>query len=71
MRGAATQAMSVYIVEERQRSRCPPAAAPFQAAARRALLLPFSAPIPAAAPDLTRLPGEFRVPSAPAHRMPG
>jgi len=35
MRGAATQAMSVYIVEERQRSRCPPAAAPFQAAARR------------------------------------
>jgi hypothetical protein len=35
MRGAATQAMSVYIVEEQQRSRCPPAAAPFQAAARR------------------------------------
>jgi len=35
MRGAATQAMSLYIVEERQRSRCPPAAAPFQAAARR------------------------------------
>jgi len=35
MQGAATQAMSVYIVEERQRSRCPPGAAPFQAAARR------------------------------------
>ena len=28
MRGAATQAMSVCIVEERQRRRCPPAAAP-------------------------------------------
>ena len=27
--------MSVHIVEERQRGRCPPAAAPFQAAARR------------------------------------
>ena len=26
MRGGATQAMSVYIVEERQRSRCPCAA---------------------------------------------
>jgi len=35
MRGAATQAMSVCIVEERQRSRCPPAAAPLRAAARR------------------------------------
>ena len=35
MQGAATQAMSVYIVEERQRSRCPPAAAPLRAAARR------------------------------------
>jgi len=31
MRGAATQAMSVYIVEERQRSRCPPGAAPLWA----------------------------------------
>ena len=28
MQGAATQAMSLHIVEERQRSRCPPAAAP-------------------------------------------
>jgi hypothetical protein len=27
--------MSVYIVEERQRSRCPPAAAPLRAVARR------------------------------------
>ncbi len=35
MKGAATQAMSVYIVEERQRSRCAPAAAPLRAAARR------------------------------------
>ena len=35
MQGDATQAMSVYIVEERQRSRCPPAAAPRWAAARR------------------------------------
>ena len=35
MRGAATQAISVYIVEVRQRSRCPPAAAPLRAAARR------------------------------------
>jgi hypothetical protein len=34
MQGAATQAMSVCIVEERQRSRCPPAAAPLRAAAR-------------------------------------
>src|SRR5216117_1075495 len=34
MRGAATQAMS-DIVEERQQSRCPPAAAPLRAAARR------------------------------------
>jgi len=34
MRGAATKAMS-DIVEERQRSRCPPAAAPLRAAARR------------------------------------
>jgi hypothetical protein len=33
MRGAATQAMLVYIVEERQRSRCLPAAAPLAAAA--------------------------------------
>ena len=32
MRGAATQAMPVCIVEERQRSRCPPAAAPLGAA---------------------------------------
>jgi hypothetical protein len=31
MQGAATQAMS-FIVEERQRSRCPPAAAPRRAA---------------------------------------
>ena len=35
MQGAATQAMSVYIVEERQRRRCPPAAAPLWAEARR------------------------------------
>ena len=35
MRGAATQAMLVCIVEERQQSRCPPAAAPLRAAARR------------------------------------
>jgi len=36
MRRAATQAMSVCIVEERQRSRCPPAAAaPLRAVARR------------------------------------
>src|SRR5438552_14595515 len=35
MRGAATQAMPVCIVEERQQSRCPPAAAPLRAAARR------------------------------------
>src|SRR5207247_7482104 len=35
MRGAATQSMS-DIVEERQQSRCPPAAAPLRAAARRA-----------------------------------
>src|SRR5213595_3321646 len=34
MRGAATKAMS-DIVEERQRGRCPPAAAPLRAAARR------------------------------------
>src|SRR5207249_6314519 len=34
MRGAATQSMS-DIVEERQQSRCPPAAAPLRAAARR------------------------------------
>src|SRR6266516_2018839 len=34
MRGAATKAMS-DIVEERQQSRCPPAAAPLRAAARR------------------------------------
>src|SRR5213592_2361159 len=34
MRGAATQAMS-DIVEERQQRRCPPAAAPLRAAARR------------------------------------
>src|SRR5216117_3379865 len=34
MRGAATKAMS-DIVDERQRSRCPPAAAPLRAAARR------------------------------------
>ncbi len=34
MRGAATQAMS-DIVKERQQSRCPPAAAPLRAAARR------------------------------------
>ncbi|PYU92391.1 MAG: hypothetical protein DMG08_12945 [Acidobacteria bacterium] len=34
MQGAATQAMS-DIVEERQRRRCPPAAAPLRAAARR------------------------------------
>ena len=35
MRGAATQAMPQRIVEERQRSRCLPAAAPLWAAARR------------------------------------
>ena len=35
MRGAATQAMPLCIVEERQQSRCPPAAAPLRAAARR------------------------------------
>src|SRR5436190_2561123 len=35
MRGAATQAMPVCIVEERQQSRCPPAAAPLRAAAPR------------------------------------
>jgi hypothetical protein len=35
MQGAATQAMPWCIVEERQRSRCPPAAAPLRAAARR------------------------------------
>jgi len=35
MQGAATQAMSMHIVEERQRSRCPPAAAPLRAAAPR------------------------------------
>ena len=28
MQGAATQAMSMHIVEERERRRCPPAAAP-------------------------------------------
>jgi hypothetical protein len=35
MQGAATQAMPRRIVEETQRSRCPPAAAPLRAAARR------------------------------------
>jgi len=35
MQGAATQAMPVRIVEERQRGRWPPAAAPLRAAARR------------------------------------
>src|SRR5438552_10602611 len=35
MRGAATQAMPVCIGEERQQSRCRPAAAPLRAAARR------------------------------------
>src|SRR6266516_4112010 len=35
MRGAATKSMS-DIVEERQQSRCPPAAAPLRAAAHRA-----------------------------------
>lgn len=39
MRGAATQALSVHIVEERQKSRCPPAAAPPQAAATVPLVL--------------------------------
>ena len=34
IRGAATQAMPACIVEERQRSRCLPAAAPLRAAAR-------------------------------------
>jgi len=34
MQGAATRD-AVRIVEERQRSRCPPAAAPLRAAARR------------------------------------
>jgi hypothetical protein len=33
MQGAATQAMPVRIVEERQRRGCPPAAAPLRAAA--------------------------------------
>jgi hypothetical protein len=32
MQGAATQALSSHIVEGRQRRRCPPAAAPLQAA---------------------------------------
>ena len=32
MRGDATQAMPVCLVEERQRSRCPPGAAPLQRA---------------------------------------
>ena len=44
MRGAATQAMPLSIVEERQRSRCPPAAAPLRAAVRRhagSLLAPY------------------------------
>jgi hypothetical protein len=35
MQGAATQAMPLCIVEERQRRRCPPAAAPLWAEARR------------------------------------
>ena len=35
MRGASPQAMPVCIVEERQQSRCPSAAAPLRAAARR------------------------------------
>jgi len=34
MQGAATQAMPLCIVEERQRRRCPPAAAPLWAEAR-------------------------------------
>jgi hypothetical protein len=34
MQGAATQAMPLRIVGERQRSRCLPAAAPLRAAAR-------------------------------------
>ena len=44
MRGAATQAMPLSIVEERQRSRCPPAAAPLRAAVAgtpAALLAPY------------------------------
>jgi len=41
MQGAATQAMSMHIVEERQRSRCPPAAAPLRAAARSKVGLLF------------------------------
>src|SRR5439155_4141905 len=35
MQGAATQSMPLRIAEERQRRRCPPAAAPLRAAARR------------------------------------
>ena len=35
----ATQAMSVHIVEARQRSRCPPAAAPRRAAVTNTLVM--------------------------------
>ena len=35
MRGAATQALPLSTVEERQQSGCPPAAAPLRAAVRR------------------------------------
>src|SRR5437867_1239572 len=40
MRGAATQAMPVCIVEERQQSRCPPAAAPLGASSKMYTLFP-------------------------------
>jgi len=45
MQGAATQAMPVCIVEERQRRRCPPAAAPLRAAASGPGGLQQSAPL--------------------------
>src|SRR5437762_7770153 len=51
MRGAATKAMS-DIAEERQQSRCPPAAAPLRAAARRPA--GFVARSPHTAPGIAR-----------------
>src|SRR5438132_13468255 len=60
MRGAATKAMS-DIVEERQRSRCPPAAAPLRAAARR--LAGFVARSSHTAPGIAR---RSRLASGPA-----
>jgi len=41
MQGVATQAMPLCIVEERQRSRCPPAATPLWAAARSKVQMLF------------------------------